>query len=79
MLRVSVVFAEPVYAKSASLPPIRVTYSDLEAVLTKASTFIIAANASGTGAFRETMNVQEESSSVEISGHSFKGANVAKL
>lgn len=79
MLRVSVVFAEPVYAKSASLPPIRVTYSDLEAVLTKASTFIIAANASGTGAFRETMNVQEGESSVEISGHSFKGANVQLL
>lgn len=70
---VSITIAQPVYTKSSSLSPIRVTYDELEAVLSKASAFMASVNANTTTQpFTEKIMIEQGESKIEIPGHYFQ-------
>jgi hypothetical protein len=70
---------EPTYTKSASLPPIRITYLEMQSVLDKLALLMSSANASyATRPFTEKLRLKHGEVQVEISGHQLQGSK-AKL
>ena len=70
---------EPMYTKSASLPPIRITYAELQSVLDKSAPLMSSANSSfATRPVKETLRLKHGEFQVEISGHQLQGSK-AKL
>jgi len=73
---------EPTYTKSASLPPIRITYLDLQSVLDKLALLMSSANVSyATRPFTEKLRLKHGEFQVETSGHKLQGskANLPKV
>ena len=70
---------EPTYTKSTSLPPIRITYSELQSVLDKSAPLMLSANAAfATRAPTEKVRIKHGELQVEVVGHQLQGGN-AKL
>ena len=68
---------EPTYTKTTSLPPLRITYDELQSVLDKSSKLIAAANASlPTDDFSERSQLKHAESQIEIPGHQLRGSGV---
>ncbi|HVS25943.1 MAG TPA: hypothetical protein VHE58_01330 [Burkholderiales bacterium] len=66
---------EPIYTKSASLPPIRITYLNLQSVLDKSASLMTSANAvSATRPFTEKLRLKHGEFQVEVSGHQLQGS-----
>lgn len=70
---------DPTYTKSASLPPVRITYAELQSVLDKLASLMASANGPhATRPFTEKLRLKHGESQVEISGHQLQGSK-AKL
>jgi len=70
---------EQTYTKSASLPPIRITYSELQSILDKSVPLMVSANARfATRAPTEKVEIKQGELQVTVTGHQLLGGN-AKL
>jgi hypothetical protein len=70
---------EPTYTKTASLPPLRITYAELQSVLDKCAALLSSPSASPLEKpFSETVRLKHGETQVEIVGHQLQGAG-AKL
>jgi hypothetical protein len=77
LLVCSITIAQPVYTKSSSLSPIRVTYDELESILSKASAFMSSVNANtATEPFKEKIVLEQGESKIEIPGHNFQTSSL---
>lgn len=65
--------AQTNYSKTADLPPLRISASDLQAVLTKAGSLLVAANSSANLRFtREALEVGSDNLKLKLSGHTLE-------
>ncbi len=70
------------YTKNSSLPPMRITYEQLQSVLDKSAALIATANASSKiNSSEERLKLEHGESEVEIGGHRLQGssASIPKL
>ncbi len=70
---------EPTYTKTTSLPPLRITYDELQSALDKSARSLTTANASFRGdRVSESAQLKHGETQIEIPGHQLRGAG-AKL
>lgn len=64
---------KPQYIRAKDLPALKITFSDMQAILEKAANLLSVANANAPKEvyFRETLTVGPEPDQIEIAGHSF--------
>ena len=66
-------FAQSNYSKTVEIPPLRISYAELQAVLDKGASLMSAANKSFHSLQREEMRLQERELRVSIWGHQLEG------
>jgi hypothetical protein len=77
---VSPILAQTTYSKSAELPAIHISTSDLQDLLQKAHSLLSAANASAKPKYvRETIKIGENNLSVDIGGHDLGVGKIPKV
>lgn len=68
---------EPTYTKATSLPPLRITYPELQKILDKSATLMsLADNSTSNLILTEKLRLKHGDSQVEIQGHQLQGSNV---
>lgn len=61
---------EPIYTKTASLPPLRITYAELQSLLDKSAALLIASPpVEAASRMEETLSLSHGESQIEITGH----------
>ncbi|MSP38974.1 MAG: hypothetical protein EXR70_10835 [Deltaproteobacteria bacterium] len=77
MLQGNLFADEPTYTKTASLPPLRITYQELQTVLDKCAKLMLSANSASTpGPYSATLRLKFGDAEIKIPGHQLENSGV---